>query len=171
MQCVPKDTSIQCRPRCDPTLCGISFGPRCGKTCLRGFRQRETKTSLLSYRDKLENWNLACSKLRNGSFQNVNNKGADQTVWMCRLACVVRKPSKTGFLASGPISYQIIFKNSHCIQKVVCACVVRKPLKTGFLASGPISYQIIFKKSHCIQKVGHETLIIYNRPFQKAKYN
>ena len=32
------------------------------------------------------------------------NKGADQTVWMRRLvcACVVRLPSKTGFLTSRP---------------------------------------------------------------------
>ena len=27
------------------------FGPRHGKTCLRGFRQSETQTSFLSYRD------------------------------------------------------------------------------------------------------------------------
>ena len=38
-------------------------------------------------------------------FQKANNKGADQTARMGRLvcACVVRKPPKTGFLASGPI--------------------------------------------------------------------
>ena len=37
--------------------------------------------------------------------KKANNKGADQTVQMCRLvcACVVRKPPKTGFLASRPI--------------------------------------------------------------------
>ena len=36
----------------------------------------------------------------------MNNKGADQTARMPRLvcACVVRKPLKTGFLASRPIS-------------------------------------------------------------------
>ena len=32
----------------------ISFGPCREKTCLRGFRQSDTQTSLLSYRDKLE---------------------------------------------------------------------------------------------------------------------
>ena len=39
------------------------------------------------------------------TFQNLNNKGANQTARMRRLvcACVVRKPPKTGFLASGPL--------------------------------------------------------------------
>ena len=48
---------------------------------------------------------LACSKLRYDTLQNANNKGADQTARMRRLvcACVVRKPPKTGFLASRPI--------------------------------------------------------------------
>ena len=31
------------------------YGPRRNKICLRGFRQSEIQTSLLSYRDKLEN--------------------------------------------------------------------------------------------------------------------
>ena len=31
-----------------------TFGPRRDKTCLRGFRQRDIQTSLLSYRDLLE---------------------------------------------------------------------------------------------------------------------
>ena len=37
--------------------------------------------------------------------KKANNKGADQTAWMRRLVCasVVRKPPKTGFLASRPI--------------------------------------------------------------------
>ena len=37
--------------------------------------------------------------------KKANNKGADQTVRMCRLVCafVVRNPPKTGFLASRPI--------------------------------------------------------------------
>ena len=39
--------------------------------------------------------------------QKTNNKGADQTGPMRRLvcACVVRKPPKTGFLATRPILY------------------------------------------------------------------
>ena len=39
-----------------------------------------------------------------GAFQKTNNKGADQTARMRRLVCafVVRKPPKTGFLATGP---------------------------------------------------------------------
>ena len=47
---------------------------------------------------------FACGKLRYGTFQNANNKGADQTARMRRLicACVVCKPRKTGFLTSRP---------------------------------------------------------------------
>ena len=39
----------------------------------------------------------------------MNNKGADQTARMRRLVCafVVRKPPKTGFLASRPILVEI----------------------------------------------------------------
>ena len=46
------------------------------------------------------------------TFQNANKKGADQTAWICRLVCagVVRKPSKTGFLASRPICFGTKFK-------------------------------------------------------------
>ena len=42
----------------------------------------------------------------------MNNKGADQTARMRRLvcACVVRKPPKTGFLASRPIEHMSIWK-------------------------------------------------------------
>ena len=39
-------------------------GPRREKTCLWVFQQSEFQTSLLSYRDKLENWNFARSKSR-----------------------------------------------------------------------------------------------------------
>ena len=48
-------------------------------------------------------WNFTCSKITYDSFQKVNNKGTDQTAGMCRLACVVHKPPKTGFLAPRPI--------------------------------------------------------------------
>ena len=44
--------------------CSNIIGPRREKTCLRGFRQNEFQTSLLSYRDQLKNWNFACSKYR-----------------------------------------------------------------------------------------------------------
>ena len=38
------------------------------------------------------------------SFQNANNKGADQTARVRRLVCtLVRKPPKTGYLALRPI--------------------------------------------------------------------
>ena len=33
----------------------VTYGPRREKTCLRGVRQNEFQTSLLSYRDQLEN--------------------------------------------------------------------------------------------------------------------
>ena len=81
-------------------------GPRRQKTCPRGFRQREIQTSLLSYKDYVENRNSTCSTFTYDNFQNVNNKGADQTAQMRRLvcACVVRKPPKTGFLTSRPNS-------------------------------------------------------------------
>ena len=71
---------------------------------VRGFRQSEIQDSLFSYRDQLEKRNFACSKLRYGTLQNANNKGADQTAWMRRLFCVrvVRNSPKTCFLASRP---------------------------------------------------------------------
>ena len=63
------------------------------------------QTSLLSYRDLLEDQNFTCSKLRNDCFKNANNKGADKTARIRRLVCaiVVHKASKTGFLVCGPI--------------------------------------------------------------------
>ena len=76
------------------------IGPRRKKTCLRGFRQSEIQTSLLSYRDYLENrnfdrssdpvyvyWVRDRSKLTYKTFQKANNKGADQTARMRRLVC------------------------------------------------------------------------------------
>ena len=64
--------------------------------------KNEAQTSLLSYKDKIDNWNFACYKSRYDTLQKANNKGADQTGLMHRLACafVVRKTPKTGFLAS-----------------------------------------------------------------------
>ena len=46
---------------------------------------------------------------RYDTFQKANNKGDDQTVRMSRLvcACVIRKPRKTGFLASRPIRIDV----------------------------------------------------------------
>ena len=80
-------------------------GPRREETCLREFRQIGFQTSLLSYRDQLENLNFASNKFTYNTFQKANNKGTDQTARMRRLvcACVVCKPPKTGFLASRPI--------------------------------------------------------------------
>ena len=55
---------------------------------------------------KQGNCDFACSKFTYDTFQKVNIKGADQYALMCRLVCtfVVRKPPKTGFLMSRPIS-------------------------------------------------------------------
>ena len=49
--------------------------------------------------------NFAWSKSRYDTFQQVNNKGADQTARMRRLVCnsVVHKPPQTGFLTPRPI--------------------------------------------------------------------
>ena len=43
-------------------------GPQGNKTSLWGFRHNKTQTSLLSYRDQLENSNLNCSKFRYDTF-------------------------------------------------------------------------------------------------------
>ena len=77
---------------------GAAYHTGLEKTCLRDFRLSEFQTSLLSYID------FACSKFSYGTFKKANNKGADQTARMRRLvcACVVRKPPKTGFLATRP---------------------------------------------------------------------
>ena len=82
----------------------ITFGPLRKKTCLRGFRQSESQTSPLSYRDYLENWNFTRSKFTYKTFQKENNKGTDQTARMRRLvcACVVRKPRRQVFSWRGP---------------------------------------------------------------------
>ena len=82
-----------------------TYGRRRDKTCLQGFWQSEIKTNLLSYSDKLENWNFTRSKSGYYTLQLANNIGADQTARMHRLVCafVVLKPQKTSFLASRPI--------------------------------------------------------------------
>ena len=51
------------------------------------------------------------SKLTYGTCQKANNKGTDQTAQMHRLVCafIVRKPPKTGFLASGPFNVRLSF--------------------------------------------------------------
>ena len=66
--------------------------------CLPGFQQSETQTSLLSYRDLLENWNFTCSKFRY-TFQKANNKGGDQTA-KAGLPLYCSQTLKTGFLVS-----------------------------------------------------------------------
>ena len=71
-------------------------GPLHDKTYISGFQQSVAQTSLLSYTDYLENWNFTYSKFRYYSFQKANNKGSDQTAWMCRLvwAFVVGEPRR-----------------------------------------------------------------------------
>ena len=75
------------------------YGPYREKTCLRGFWQNETQTSLLSHRDELENWYFIWRKFRYNTFQKANNKGADQTAQMPRLVCafVVSQTPKDRF--------------------------------------------------------------------------
>ena len=50
---------------CRPIWCE---GPWRNKTCHWGFRQSQTQTSLLSYRDQLEIFNFTCSKFRYATF-------------------------------------------------------------------------------------------------------
>ena len=80
------------------------YGPRREKTYLRGFCQSEFHTSLLSYRDWLENRNFTYSRFTYDAFQIANSIGADQTARMRRLVydCDFRKPPKTDFLAWRP---------------------------------------------------------------------
>ena len=76
----------------------ILYGMWRQRTCLQGFWQSEITTSLLSYRDYLENWNFVHNKLRHDTFQEANNKDPDHSAWMHRLVCAfdIRKP-KEGF--------------------------------------------------------------------------
>ena len=68
------------------------------------FWQNEIQTSLLSYRDQLENWNFVCSKSRYDTTNTRKNIGADQTANMRRLvyAFVVRNPRRQVFSRRGP---------------------------------------------------------------------
>ena len=83
------------------------YGPRREKICLWDVRQSEFQTSLLSYRDLLENLNFICSKFTYDIFQKANDKGPDQSARMRRLvcACVVCKLPKTGFHALSSYVY------------------------------------------------------------------
>ena len=69
-------------------------GLRRETTCLQCIHQSGFQTSLLSYRNKLDNRNFACSKCTYDNFVIRNNKGADQTAQMRRLvcACVIGPP-------------------------------------------------------------------------------
>ena len=102
----------------------LYFGPCREKTCLRGFRQSEIQTSLLSYRDNLENYNFTSSKLTYEIFQKANNKGVDQTARRRRLVCtcVVRKPPKTGFLATRSTYFEAIFVSF--LESTILGCSV-----------------------------------------------
>ena len=75
------------------------------KNLYSGFPKKwdSNQASLLSYRDYLESWNFACSKLGYDTFQKAKNKGADQTARMRRLVCaLVVRNTPTGFLTSRP---------------------------------------------------------------------
>ena len=60
------------------------------------FLINHTKTSQLSYSDKLKNCNFVCGKFRYDTFQKANDKDADQAAQMRRLVCnfVVNKPKR-----------------------------------------------------------------------------
>ena len=94
-----------------------TYGPRCKKTCLWGFRQSEFQTSLLSF----WNWNYTCtctcSKFTYHTFQKVNNEGADQTapMWGLVFAFVVWKPRRQVFSRRGP--YIIKGTQKNCLNE------------------------------------------------------
>ena len=79
------------------TFIHIIYRLLCEKTCLWRFTPDHTQTSLLSYRDKLENRNLACSKYRHDTFARTNIKGNDQTVPIHRLVCAVVHTTQNRF--------------------------------------------------------------------------
>ena len=91
------------------------FRLRCDRTCLWASDKAKSRTSLLSYRDYLENCDFACSKFTYDTFQKANNYGADQSVQMRRLVCAIvvsNSPQKTAFLMSRPISCREYLKAS-----------------------------------------------------------
>ena len=68
----------------------------------------------------------------------MKNKGADQTARMCRLvcACVVRKPLKSGFLASRPILEHLLSSNcSECLSGFPQALEIRENLENHYKSS------------------------------------
>ena len=70
----------------------VPYGPRREKTCLRGFRQSEILTSLLSYRYYLENLNFIRSRFTYETFQKANNKGADRYLLLYRMIVSIPGP-------------------------------------------------------------------------------
>ena len=82
------------------------FEPRRDKTCLRGFPQSEIQSSLLSYRDLQEKWNILVARLdmNNSTLQKANNKGPDQSAARMRklvYTFVLHKPQRQVFLCQG----------------------------------------------------------------------
>ena len=71
-----------------------------------GILTRSLKTSLLSFKDLLENQNLPCSKLRYDTFQMENNKGADCADAQAGLRFCCLQTLKKGFLASRQYAYK-----------------------------------------------------------------
>ena len=89
--------------------------------CLQGFRQSKFQTSLLSCSDYLENENFTCSRCRYDTFQQANNKGADQAV--LHLCC--SQIPKTGFLASRLIWDFLLQKGQHLSPAHISSCLVK----------------------------------------------
>ena len=79
---------------------------------------------------------------RDNTFQNANNKGADQSARMRRLVCtfVVRKPPKTGFLASRPILTQF---------PVICYMLILVQSFTLFVGNIALMANVRYVKIEC----------------------
>ena len=98
------------RNRAVHMLCLVPFEPRHEKPCLRGFRLGKAQTSLRSYRNKLESWNLGYSSIaiilcrceQQRRWSDCADAQAD-----LRLCC--SHMTKTGFLMTWLISWCFYF--------------------------------------------------------------
>ena len=85
-----------------------------------------------------------CGKFICDTFQKANNKGADQSAWVCRLVCafVVLKPQRPVFLHQGPY-YPLQVVNSKGAYdtaqfcRLVCTFVTNNSMKSDFLVTRP----------------------------------
>ena len=92
------------------------IGPLPEKTCPQGFCQNEFQTSLLSYWDRLENWNFSCSKSRDMILSNKQITKAlirllGCTGWSAPL--FFANPGRQLFSRRGPIWTSSLFLNQN----------------------------------------------------------